>query len=154
MVELWDGGSNTVIIHQVDDFSSPNDYAFFPNDNNEASSNDHNYYLKYYAQYYSQYGYTLQNWQDYNSFQFLHLLQKGNVCTFTKKGNYRHEWNNSDLWQTGDTFSIINHYGYTNYGPNFFAKNDKLNDGSTIPYGIRFNSVTKNSATLTISYIG
>ena len=154
MVELWDGGDNTVIIHQVDDFSSSNDYAFFPNDNNEVNSSDHNYYLKYYAQYYSQYGYTLQNWQEYNSFQFLHLLQKGNECTFTKKGNYRLEWNNSDLWQTGDTFSITNHYGYTNYGPNFFAKSDKLNDGSAIPYGIRFNSVTKNSATLTISYIG
>ena len=118
--------------------------TYIPNDNDRVDYDEHhNYYGKYY-------GFT--DWENYH---LLHLLQKGNVNTFeTTDEAHRHTWEQGDLWQTGDTFCIGNHPGFTNYGPNFFYEEDTFNDGSELPYGITFDSVTANSATITFTYLG
>ena len=85
----------------------------------------------------------------------MHLLQKGGENTFTVESKKtRNTLNSSDLWQTGDTFTIGKHEGYYDYGENFFYKKNKLNDNSDFPYGIVFDEVTPNTATLTINYLG
>jgi len=126
---------------KVDDFKKLSDYRFMLNDNNALSYEGHSQYAKYYL-----------GGGDYVNYHYLHLLQKGNVSTFDKEGDYRHEWNQSDLWQSGDTFSIGEHTGYTNYGTNFFYKQDRFNDDSVLNYGITFDEVTPDYATLTFKY--
>ena len=152
---IFDDERKTADIVKVSDFNSMSGWATWPCDNNAIGSDNKNYYLAYYAYYLeNNYHYTLNNWEEFNNFYFLQLLQKGNEDTFTKRGyNYRHSWNQSDLWQTGDTFTIGNKAGYTNYGPSFFSKGSLLNDGTSFPYALSFDNVTKNSATITISYV-
>lgn len=93
--------------------------------------------------------------EDYYHYYLLHLLQKGNENTFAVENKKtRNAFNDTDLWQTGDTFTIGEHQGYVDYGQNFFYKKDKFNDNSTFPYGIVFDEVTANTASLTINYLG
>lgn len=114
---------------------------YIPNDNTYKESSEHNYYGRYY-------GFT--EWEDYH---LLQMIQKENVNTFdTTDDSLRHEWKQSDLFLTGDTFSLGSHTGYTDYGPNFFYHNSTFNDGSELPYGIEFVSVSKNSATIKFTY--
>ena len=91
-------------------------------------------------------------------FQLLQLLQKGNKNTFgeanTKYNTPRHYLSTLDLWRTGDTFGIGPHEGYTDYGENFFTKKTVFDDGSEFPYGIVFDEVMPDVATLTINYLG
>ena len=88
------------------------------------------------------------------NYSLLHLLQKGGENTFGKESiNTRKYLNNSDLWQSGDTFTIGEHEGYQDYGKNFFYKTDKLNDGTTFPYGLTFDEVSPNTAIITINYL-
>ena len=99
------------------------------------------------------------NWHDLDTdgknYYLLHLLQKGGENTFTVESKKtRNTLNSSDLWQTGDTFTIGKHEGYYDYGENFFYKKNKLNDNSDFPYGITFDEVTPNTATMTIAYLG
>ena len=84
---------------------------------------------------------------------FLQLIQKGGENTFVI-GNEHSGINNSDLWQTDDTFTIGNHEGYKDYGANYFTKQTMFDDGTPFPYGIRFDEVMPNNATITITYLG
>ena len=93
--------------------------------------------------------------EDAINFYLIHLLQKGNVNTFTEgKETSRNKFNNDDLWQTGDTFTIGDHEGYTDYGKNFFYYEDTFNDKTTFPFGVIFEEVTKDTVTITINYLG
>ena len=86
-------------------------------------------------------------------YRLLHLLQKEGYNTFNIQiRNSRSHLVTSDLWQTGDTFSIGNHDGYKNYGTAFFQHQTTFNDKSNFPYGLVFDEVTPNSATITINY--
>ena len=82
------------------------------------------------------------------------MIQKENVNTFEQKSDmFRHTWQQSDLFQTGDTFCLGSHAGYTDYGSEFFYHNTTFNDGTELPYGIEFVSVTKDSATIRFTYL-
>ncbi len=88
----------------------------------------------------------------FSNYQLLHLIQRGGSNTFGKYGKkYRHTLNYTDLFQTGDTFSIGSHSGYKDYGSNFFYNKTKMNDGSTFNYGIKFVNVSSSGATLEIT---
>ena len=90
-------------------------------------------------------------------FHLIHLLQKQGTSTFeeakTKYKEPRHYLTNNDLWRTGDTFTIAPHEGYKDYGENFFIKKTTLNDDSDFPYGLVFDEVTPNTATITVNYL-
>ena len=127
-------------LDSFDKMSKLNGYYFFANDNDAMSYEYHAAYSKSYLG------------SEFENYHFLHLLQKENVRTFDLEGDYRHSWIQSDLWQTGDTFCIGEHAGYTNYGPNFFYKTNTFNDDSVLNYGISFDEVTPDHATLTFKY--
>ena len=117
--------------------------TFIPNSNDSKTYDSFNSYGK------------ALGWTEWEDYHLLQLLQKGNTCTFDKEDeSSRHTWIKSDLWQTGDTFCIGVHEGYTNYGPSFFVNGNTFNDGTELPYGIRFDSVSENSATITFTYLG
>ena len=84
---------------------------------------------------------------------FLQLIQKGGENTFII-GNAHSGINNTDLWKTDETFTIGNHQGYKDYGENYFTKKTMFDDGTPFPYGITFDEVTPNNATITITYLG
>ena len=93
--------------------------------------------------------------EENSHFSLLHLLQKDNINTFGQESKSARSYlEHRDLWQTGNTFSIGTHSGYTDYGKNFFYHQDRFNDGTTLPYGIVFDEVTENTITLTINYLG
>ena len=98
------------------------------------------------------------NWYNYSPWQnyyLLQMLQRQNTNTFgVAKSTTRNYWTTGDLWKTGHTFSLGVHEGYTNYGPNFFYNQTTFDDGSTLPYGITFDSVSADSATITFTYLG
>lgn len=87
---------------------------------------------------------------DYSSFyvagsknyKLLSLIQAGKVNTF-KTGTTRNALAKSDLFQTGNEFTM-NAYSS-------FFNNGKFNNGESFPYKITFDSVTSQSATITIS---
>ena len=84
----------------------------------------------------------------------LHLIQAGGSNTFGTKtgdGGSRDTLMKRDLFQTGDTFCLGTHDGFRNYGTNFFMNGTTFNNGSTLPYGIKFDKVTPNSATITFT---
>jgi len=90
------------------------------------------------------------------NYRLIQLIQASNINTFNKLGNPSNTSSylkKSDLFQTGDTFSLTSINGYTNYGTNFFVNKSFLNNGESFPYVIKFDSVTSTSATLTISKI-
>ncbi len=90
------------------------------------------------------------------NYRLIQLIQASNINTFDKLGsatNTSSYLKKSDLFQTGDTFSMTSIKGYANYGTNFFANKSSLNNGENFPYVINFDSVTPASATLTISRI-
>ena len=135
----WDFEHSTYGAEPTDEID---DYTFIPNDNTYKESAEHNYIGR-------QVGFT--QWEDYH---LLQMIQKENVNTFeSTDDSLRHNWKQSDLFQTGDTFCLGNHSGYTNYGPEFFANGSTFNDGTTLPYGIEFLSVTKDSATIRFTYL-
>ena len=135
---------NPVFVSEpADEITDTNQWNYFiPNDNSDPTSADHNYIGR-------QVGFT--EWENYH---LLQMIQKENVNTFeSKNDSLRHTWQQSDLFQTGDTFCLGNHSGYTNYGPEFFYNGSTFNDGTTLPYGIEFLSVTKDSATIRFTYL-
>lgn len=153
---LSDTFFNKYEFYEVDDFSSlgDDDSIFQATDNAFVDSDNHNYNLKYYRDYYSSYFTNInQMIEKYQNTHFLHLLQKGNVNTFSDPEieDIYHCWNEDDLWRSGDTFSIGNHEGYTNYGPNFFDGNT-FTDGTSLNYGLRFDEVTPEKAVITLTY--
>lgn len=88
------------------------------------------------------------------NFQLLHLLQRGGSNTFaSSSAKARRLLNSSDLFVTGDTFTIGNHTGYKNYG-SFMPTLNKLNSNEAFPYGVKFDKVTKTEAVITIEYLG
>lgn len=90
------------------------------------------------------------------NYRLIQLIQASNINTFNKLGSAQSASNylkSSDLFHTGDTFSIGSVNGYKNYGTNFFVNKVSLNNGETFPYAIKFNSVTSTSASITISKI-
>ena len=86
-----------------------------------------------------------------NNPHLLQLIQRGNMDTFGDI-NGRDNCTESDLFKTGYTFTIGEHEGFADYGPSFFINSNKFNDGSLMKYGIRFDKVTTNSATITFTY--
>ena len=93
--------------------------------------------------------------EENSHFNLLHLLQKDNINTFGQESKSARSYlEHRDLWQTGNTFSIGSHNGYTDYGKNFFYYEDRFNDGTSLPYGIVFDEVTENTVTLTVNYLG
>ena len=137
MAHYWfDGGIKSGPTDTIDD------YTFIPNDNDLKSYEGHNSIGR-------QVGFT--EWENYH---LLHMIQKENLNTFeTTDSSIRHTWRESDLFQTGDSFCIGNHSGYTNYGPEFFYNTTTFNDGTTFPYGIEFLNVTGNNATIRVTYL-
>lgn len=133
-----------IVSEEVDEIDNNAKYTYFiPNDNDEINSATHNAIGK-------QVGFT-----SFTNYHLLQLLQKEGTNTFDDpSGSARHTWQQSDLWQTGDTFSIGNHVGYYDYGPGFFYNNTTFNDGTSLPYGITFDNVTADSATITFTYLG
>ena len=93
--------------------------------------------------------------EEFLHYNLLHLLQKGGTNTFGQEDkNARAFMRNDDFWLTGNTFCIGEHEGYRNYGPAFFYNNSTFNDHSELPYGIKFDKVTYNTAKITITYFG
>ena len=87
-----------------------------------------------------------------SSFHLLDLIQAGGTNTFSKtSSSVRHTLNKSDLFATGNTFTIGTHTGYKDYGSAFFGNKTKMNDGSTFNYGISFVSVASDQATVKIT---
>ena len=128
---------------EADEIGEPGCEYFVLNDNMGISSPNHNYIGK-------QIGF-----KSWNHFHLLHMLQKENENTFeSTDGADRHYWTKDDLWQTGDTFTIGEHEGFENYGPEFFYKKTKFNDKSTFPYGVTFDYVSKDKAIITVTYLG
>ena len=141
MVHYYLDSSFNVHVEQVDEVD-PN-FTFIPNDNTEVNATEHNYYGKYF------------DFHDWEQYHLLQMIQKGNVNTFeTTDDLQRHTWIQDDLFQTGDSFCLGEHAGYTNYGDNFFYHHTTLNDGTELPYGIEFLNVTKDSATIKFTYLG
>lgn len=140
----FDAGTASIKSEAVDSITKSSRYTYFiPNDNDNISSATHNYIGK-------QVGFT-----EYENYHLLQLIQKEGVDTFSSTDPMdRHEWKQSDLFQTGDTFCIGNHDGFTDYGQEFFYHKTSFNDGTELPYGITFDSVTKDSATITFTYLG
>lgn len=92
---------------------------------------------------------------EYMKYNLLHLLQKGGTNTFGKEDkSARGYLINGDMWQTNDTFCIGTHTGFKDYGNNFFVNKTTFNDGSELPFALRFDKVTPNSATITVTYVG
>ncbi|MFA5283198.1 MAG: hypothetical protein WC366_01570 [Bacilli bacterium] len=87
----------------------------------------------------------------YEDYHLLHVIQQGNVNTFADASSYYSMLSNEDLFHANDTFSIGSHSGYTNYGPNFFYNNNKMNSGTTFPYGIKIDSLNATGATISIT---
>lgn len=112
-------------------------------------SNDYDDYNPY-GNYHTLYDYYKETNVTRN-YKILRMLQKGNVSTFDKTSG-RNEWNDSDLWKTGDTFTIGSKSGYTNYGTNFLYNKTTMDDGTSFKFGITFNSVSATSVTLTLKY--
>ena len=86
-----------------------------------------------------------------NNPHLLQLIQRGNIDTFGDIDG-RNTCMENDLFKTGNTFSIGSHEGFTDYGPSFFINENKFNDSSLLKYGISFDKVTSNSATITFTY--
>jgi len=117
-----------------------------------VTSDYDNYYLRYSNSYDSDdyNGYTFDN----NNYHLLEVIQAGGVNEFGKVHNYYNSndlkktyLSEDDLFQTGDTFSMAK------YGSEFFYNKTKLNNGNEFPYVISFDSVTAESATITITRI-
>lgn len=134
----WGGGGYSA---EPTDEILPN-YTFVPNDNTDPASDKHNHTGR------------LVGFTEWEPYHLLQMIQKENVNTFESKDSMaRHEWQQSDLFQTGDTFCLGNHAGYENYGPEFFYNGSTFNDGSELPFGIEFLSVSKDSATIRFTYL-
>lgn len=86
-----------------------------------------------------------------NKPHLLQLIQRGNVDTFGDIDG-RDTCMENDLFKSGNTFSIGSHDGFTDYGPSFFINSNRFNDGSYLNYGISFDKVSCNSATITFTY--
>ncbi|MCQ3035557.1 MAG: hypothetical protein MJ248_05040 [Bacilli bacterium] len=91
---------------------------------------------------YNNYDYSPYYVASSKDYKQLSLIQAGKVNTF-KTGTSRNALAKSDLFQTGNVFNM-------NYYSSFF-KNGRFNNGDTFPYTITFDSVTSESATITIS---
>ncbi len=92
-----------------------------------------------------------------NSYHLLQVIQKGNFNYFgdPQYGNSaRYAFlKEDDLFETGDSFSIENGSGATNYGPTFFENGDSFNNGDEFPYAVFFESVTPYEATIRIKHL-
>lgn len=84
-------------------------------------------------------------------YHLYHVLQRGNVNTF--QSGSRTYLTSGDLFKTNDTFTIGEHDGYTDYGPNFFANYDRLNSEELFNLGISFTNVGTQSATIRIKQL-
>ena len=144
MARYYIDNNFNLVAEPADELEDQTKYTYFiPNDNDEIHGANHNAIGK-------QVGFN-----EFENYHLLQLLQKGGTDTFSDTdGAARHEWIQSDLWQTGDTFCIGNHVGYDDYGQEFFYHKTTFNDGTTLPYGITFDSVTADSATITFTYLG
>ena len=89
----------------------------------------------------------LEAWADY---KLLTLIQKGGTNTFGEvDGSESYDFlSKGDMFYTGDTFTFAKY-------KHFFSKKNKtvttMDNGETFPWTITFDSVSKSSATITVS---
>ncbi|HOF53346.1 MAG TPA: hypothetical protein PL058_01350, partial [Bacilli bacterium] len=75
--------------------------------------------------------------------RLVHMIQALGTNTFDEGMS----GTNSDLFKTGQTFSMSTH------GTEFFKNGNKLNNGNALGYAIYFSSVSSESATIRIEKI-
>lgn len=86
----------------------------------------------------------------FEKFKLLTLIQRGGEDTFSSSlSSKRHKLGKEDLFITGSTYTFEKY-------KKFFLKNTSkvattMNDGTTFPYTIHFDSVTETEAIITIS---
>ena len=79
----------------------------------------------------------------------LALLQAGKTNTFgSTSSSARHGLSSADLFKTGSTFNFANYSKFLNKNG---TTPTTMDDGSTFPYTITFNSVSATSATITFT---
>jgi M6 family metalloprotease-like protein len=81
------------------------------------------------------------SYSENEDYELIHMIQAGGTDTFSYGGAA----NNSDLFKTGQTFSM------STYGSKFFANGTKFNNGNDFGYTITFVSVSSTSATIRIT---
>lgn len=95
----------------------------------------------------SDYGYDIRQ---FNDFKLLTVIQKGKQDTFssTNSSYYRHFLSEQDLFKPGDEFTFAD---YSHFLSKTGKTSSTTNEGEVFPYTIRFDSMSSEKVTITVS---